>query len=144
MRAFFDTSALVPIFLADHVHHAGALRWLERARSGEVRGAVALHSAAETYKVLSRYPAARPLDEAGLTLSLRLLLDGPFEVLEPVTSDYRGVIEDLIARGIPGGAVYDALLVRAARKYRADVLLTNNVRDFRRLAPDLAGRIRAP
>jgi hypothetical protein len=49
-----------------------------------------------------------------------------------------------VGRGLGGGKVYDALLIECARISRADRIYTFNLRDFRRLAPDLTDRISAP
>jgi predicted nucleic acid-binding protein len=46
--------------------------------------------------------------------------------------------------GLPGGQVYDALLLACARKSGADAIYTWNLKHFRQLAPDLAKRIRTP
>ena len=45
---------------------------------------------------------------------------------------------------VPGGQIYDALLLDCARKFEADRIYTLNLRHFRRLAPDLAPRVVAP
>lgn len=144
MKVFFDTSALVPLFVVPHVHHERALPWFDRVVAGEVKGVLALHSVAEAYRTLSSYPSRPQVERAVLRDTVRRLLDGPFEVIEPDADDYRAAITDLADRGIRGSVVYDALLIQAARKSGADVLLTFNDRDFRRLAPDLADRIRTP
>jgi len=59
-------------------------------------------------------------------------------------SEYLNAIRDLADRSQTGGRVYDALLLACARKVRAETIYTLNLKHFRQLAPDLAGRIRAP
>ncbi len=144
VKAFFDTSAVVPLFVESHVHRGRAAPWFERVRTGEVRGILPLHSAAEAYRTLSTYPVVPRIEVPVLRAALHLLLDGPFEVVTPEADDYRAVITFLADREIRGRVVYDALLIQAARKSGADVILTFNDRDFRRVAPDLADRIRTP
>lgn len=46
--------------------------------------------------------------------------------------------------GISGGAVYDALIVKTARKSEVDRILTFNVDDFKRIWPEGEKRIAAP
>jgi predicted nucleic acid-binding protein len=43
-----------------------------------------------------------------------------------------------------GGGVYDAILGRCALKARAEVIYTWNEKHFRRLGPEIAGRVAAP
>lgn len=57
---------------------------------------------------------------------------------------YAGAMDACVGRGLGGGKVYDALLIECARISRADRIYTFNLRDFRRLAPDLTDRISAP
>ena len=45
---------------------------------------------------------------------------------------------------LPGGIIYDALLLTCARKVGADRIYTWNVRHFQMVAPDLADRIVTP
>lgn len=46
--------------------------------------------------------------------------------------------------GITGGVAYDALILEAADKGKADKVLTLNEADFKRVAPHLADRIASP
>ena len=48
-------------------------------------------------------------------------------------ADYAGTIKQLADSGFTDGVVYDALIVRAARKSAVDRLVTLNLADFRRL-----------
>ena len=57
---------------------------------------------------------------------------------------YERAIEICAARGLGGGKIYDALLLECARESKSDRIYTFNLRDFRKLAPDLADRIAAP
>jgi predicted nucleic acid-binding protein len=47
-------------------------------------------------------------------------------------------------KGLSGGKVYDALLLRRAEKCGAERIYTWNLSHFRRIAPDLADRGRTP
>jgi hypothetical protein len=38
---------------------------------------------------------------------------------------------------VAGGAVYDALIAEVGRAARVEAIITFNLRDFRRVAPDL-------
>ena len=58
--------------------------------------------------------------------------------------EYLATIHRAADAGLPGGMIYDALLLACARKCAADVIFTFNIKHFIRVAPDLADRIQAP
>ena len=54
MKGFFDTSALVPVFYGDHVHHKPSLnRFIQ---FDKITGCCAAHSLVEVYSTLTRMP----------------------------------------------------------------------------------------
>ena len=141
MKLFLDTSVLVAAFWGDHPNHAASLRMLVSATPEEA--CCAAHSLVELYAVMTRLPV-RPMvppdqallfvQEAIVRLST-IALDG---------GEYATALEDAARRGIAGGRMYDALLLHCARKAGAERILTWNVSDFRRIAPDLTDRIISP
>lgn len=141
MRAFFDTSVLLAALHGDHEHHTGSLdSFLEYSRRDAVAGA---HSLAELYATLTAFPGRRRVapDQA------LLLLEGLRQRLTWIAlseDEYWKTINETAERGIVGGAVYDALLARCALKARAEVIFTLNARDFERLGPEIAKRLRTP
>lgn len=54
MKAFFDTSVLVPTFLGDHEHHEPSLAVF--LRFGKHQACCAAHSLGEVYATLTRLP----------------------------------------------------------------------------------------
>lgn len=58
--------------------------------------------------------------------------------------EYLATVARLSEAGMAGGAVYDALLARAAEKAEATRLLTLNARDFRRVWPPIADIVDLP
>ena len=67
--------------------------------------------------------------------------------LTPVTleeTEYFAAIEKAGERGFTSGRIYDALLLGCAAKAKAQTIYTWNVKHFRDLAPELAGRIHTP
>jgi predicted nucleic acid-binding protein len=81
-----------------------------------------------------------PANAATIFGALRSRLS--FVLLAP--EEYLQTIDSLVALGIPGSQVYDALLVACARKIGAERIYTWNLKDFHAVAPDLAGRIVEP
>jgi predicted nucleic acid-binding protein len=142
-RALTDSSYLVALIDADHPKHQRVLRWQRRILRGEWQGVLAAHALAETYSVLTRIPHTPPISPEIAWQAIASNL-AHFEVIALTAEEYRGVRSDLAARGIGGGLTYDALIAAVARKAGVDLLLTLNPEHFRRVAPDLAERIREP
>jgi predicted nucleic acid-binding protein len=72
------------------------------------------------------------------------------ENVEPATivmlsaEDYRLTLQRMAELGVSGGAIYDALIARAAHNAKAERLLTFNPDDFKRVWPEGAARVSAP
>ncbi|HUU13824.1 MAG TPA: PIN domain-containing protein [Terriglobia bacterium] len=141
MKAFFDTSVLVAVFHADHERHAPSLNaFLKFSRREAAAGT---HSLAEVFSTLTALPGKHRVAPEQAMLFLQTMR----ERLTLVTlseDDYYDAIDAASARAIAGGAIYDALLARCAVKIKAETLYTWNVRDFKRLGPEIAERVRTP
>lgn len=141
MKAFLDTSVLVATFYADHEHHPSSIDlFLRFAKKDACCGA---HSLAEVYATLTGMPGKFRVsgDEALLFLNdirerLTLVaLDGP---------EYLQVVEVCASGGLASGAIYDAVLGHCALKAKAEVIYTWNPKDFLRLSPAIAARVKNP
>lgn len=141
MKAFLDTSVLVPTFYGEHEHHEPSFALL--LRLNKKSGCTAFHCLAEVYSVLTGMPGknrASP-DEAMLFLAdvrerLTLVaLDG---------EEYTRVLEDAAAAGITGGGIYDAIIGGCAMKVKAEAIYTWNLKHFVRLGADIASRAKTP
>lgn len=141
MITFFDSSVLIATCQQANVHHAPSLNAF--AASGEGNAACGVHSLAEVYSVLTGMSgAARVPPDLAL-----LFLDQVRERCRLVAlnaQQYAETIASAARNRCTGGAIYDALLLACARKSKADQILTWNLRDFQRIAPDLADRMRTP
>lgn len=141
MKAFFDTSVLIPVFFEDHVHHEASFMVFSKA--SRKNSYCSAHTLAELFSSLTRMPGryrTRP-DEA------LLFLEATLKQLTPLALDadeYWSVLQQCGESNIAGGTVYDALIARCALKANARVLYTWNVEHFRRLGPDVAAIVRTP
>lgn len=101
-----DSSVAVPLLVETHDDNAIVSVWA-RGRLLAFPG----HSLAETYSVLTRLPESARLAPAD---AVRLLDDGfaPPLLIRPKTA--KDLPSLLAARGVSGGAVYDALVGLAA------------------------------
>ncbi len=143
MKVLIDTSVLVSAILPDHVHHAYSLPWLERAKAGALDVVVSGHSLAELYSVLTRLPRT-PRISAGDALLLIQHNLSSHTVVTLTAGDYMKLIEDLARISITGGAVYDAVIAKAAEVTDVDFLLTLNIGHFQRVWPSGASRVVSP
>ena len=115
----FDTSAAVAFVLRSHTAHSA----VRRHASGR-DAALTTHSLAETYSVLTRLPG----DARVAPLDAVRLLEANFSAPLTIPPDEFGALPQVLAaRGIAGGAVYDALVGLAARA-GAVPLLTRDAR----------------
>jgi predicted nucleic acid-binding protein len=141
MTAFLDTSVLVAAFWADHPHHAESLALLAGAAKSDV--CCGAHSMAEVYAVMTRLPTRPVVPPEHAMLFVR-------EIRERLTivaideAAYYATLASAAQKGIAGARIYDALLLHCARTSGAERIYTLNLSDFRRIAPDLADRMRAP
>jgi predicted nucleic acid-binding protein len=58
--------------------------------------------------------------------------------------EYFATIQAASAAGIAGGSIYDAILGHCALKSGARSVYTWNLKDFKRLGPEIARRARTP
>lgn len=67
-----------------------------------------------------------------------------FTVVSLDEQEYFHTVESAADSGLRGGAINDAILGRCALKAKAQVIFTWNVKDFIRLGPEIARRVKAP
>ncbi|HRZ52856.1 MAG TPA: PIN domain-containing protein [Candidatus Contendobacter sp.] len=129
----FDTSVLVPCCIATHAHRARAWAIVaESAKSGMDR-CISLHSLAETFAVLSALPINPRIsaDQAIFLIEKEILQN--FLTVPLSVGDYRQAMSDVARAGRSGGAIYDALILQAARNVGASKLYTFNDKHFQSL-----------
>jgi predicted nucleic acid-binding protein len=144
MKVLLDTSVLVAALVEAHTAHLRAFMWLSKARRKEYDLIIASHTLAELYAVLTSLPVSPRIAPA---TARRLISDSVLpwaKVISLSASEYEAAIKELAELGIPGGAIYDALIARAAGKGGAQKLVTLNTEDFKRVAPQMADRIAEP
>jgi predicted nucleic acid-binding protein len=141
MKAFFDTSVLVPVFYGDHVHHQASLRrFIEFDPSTGCCGA---HSLAEIYSTLTRMPGKHRISGE----QAMLFIDGVRERLSLVRLDgeeYAKALSVSASLGFVGGGIYDALLAHCAVKAEAEMIYSWNARQYTQCGPDVIRRLQTP
>ncbi|MFY9674501.1 MAG: PIN domain-containing protein [Terriglobales bacterium] len=141
MKAFFDTSALVPVFYGDHIHHRASLeRYIQFDKSTGCCGA---HSLAELYSSITRMPGKHRISGEQAMLFIQSIRER-LSVISLTANEYAEALETSAALGIVGGGIYDAMLAHCALKARAEVIYTWNARHYALCGQDVAARLRVP
>lgn len=144
MKVYFDTPLLVAAYIARHPHHAQSVRALEEVSAGAIQGVINAHGLAESFSVLTRAPYLPPIRPHDAWLYLANDILQVFDLVSLTTIEYREVVERCSQNGWPGGRVYDALHVQAARKSNCDRIYTFNLKHFHQVAPDIRDIIVSP
>ena len=127
-----DTSAAVPLVLADHVAHAATTA----ALAGRALG-LAGHAAFETWSVLTRLPGPRRLSPAVAGRLLTTEFPHTRQLGAPCAA---GLLEALSSLRLSGGSVYDALIAAVAVEH--DLELVSRDRRAERTYTRLGVRLR--
>jgi len=141
MKAFFDTSVLVPVFYGDHIHHRASLeRFIQFDKSTGCCGA---HSLVEVYSTITRMPGKHRVSGE----QAMLFIQNVRERLSVVTlsgNEYDDALAAAAALGIVGGGVYDAMLAHCAFKAKAETIYSWNSRHYALCGADIVRRLRTP
>lgn len=132
MTILCDSSVFIAAIQEEHVHHQPSVELLQKVSAGKIKAAVATHSLAESYSVLTAMMPAYPPKDILETLKKNVI--GQVAVIPLSVADYWAVLEQLSGRGLKSGIVYDALIFRAAVKSKADRVVTWNERHFTKLS----------
>ncbi len=141
MKAFLDTSVLVATFYGDHEHHEPSIDLF--LRYGKRDACCGAHSLAEVYSSLTGMPGTDRVgaDEAMLFLSN---IRERMSIVTLTDKEYFKAVEASAAAGVTGGGIYDALLGHCALKAEAEAIYAWNLKHFKRLGPEIAGRVATP
>jgi predicted nucleic acid-binding protein len=135
MKVFLDTSVLIAAVIQKHAAHERAFAVLERVQEGEDEGFVSAHSLAEVYANLTKLPPPFRHSPEQALLSVEENVLNCFKISSLTGSDYSALIRETTLAGIQGGAIYDAVLLKSARKAEVDQIYTLNLRHFAAVAP---------
>ena len=141
MKGFFDTSVLVPLFYRDHVHHGPSQELF--IQFNQSTGCCGAHSLAEVYATLTRMPGKRRISGEQAMLFIGNIRER-LSMVALSGEEYADALEASAARGILGGAIYDAMLAHCALKSQAQAIYTWNTRHYALCGREIAGRLRTP
>ena len=130
-----NTSCIVPLLSAGHAQHTPTLAGYTARRRRAEQPVIPVQVLLESYAVLTRSPAPLFISPEQ---ARRMLVENFSEIAEfPGLSPHQcwAELDELAARSLGGGLVYDAIIADCCLQAGAQVLLTWNVRDFLRVAP---------
>lgn len=141
MKAFLDTSVLVPVFYGEHVHHQASLDLF--VKLDKSRGCCGAHSLAEVYSTLTRMPGKHRISGEQAMLFIGSVRER-LSVIALDGDEYADALETSSARGIVGGSIYDALLAHCAIKAQAQTIYSWNGRHYALCGNEVTRRLRTP
>jgi predicted nucleic acid-binding protein len=134
MRKFyFDTSVLLPVLIQEHENHETCKKLLQDALRDGSALTSATHAYAELYRHLTKNRAPYNLLPEEAKLAVVDNLGKLLEIVAMDKADYEKAIARCVKLGLTGAVIYDALHLEAALKAGAEILYSDNLRDFTRL-----------
>ena len=141
MKAFFDTSALVPVFYGDHEHHVASHSLFLQCTKDE--GCCGAHTLAEIYSTLTRMPGKYRVTGDQAMLFVGSVLER-LSIIALSAEEYTRALDVWSQAGVTGGTIYDALLASCALKADAETIYSWNLRHYRGLGPAVESRLSQP
>ena len=141
MKAFFDTSVLVPVFYGDHVHHRASIELFIQYEKSE--GCCGAHGLVEVYSTLTRLPGRHRISGEQAMLFVGSIRER-LSVIALTSQEYADALEASAARGIVGGSIYDSILADCAIKSKAETIYTWNEKHYAQCGPNVTARLRTP
>lgn len=134
MISYFDTSVLLPALIEKHELHEVAKALLQKALKAGPVGTTTLHAYAELYNNLTRPTKHKIHLEPSLAADVIIERIGKrLNIIELTKEDYEAAVKRCARLNLVSGIIYDALHLQAALKAGAEILYTDNLRDFTRL-----------
>ncbi|MBV9084115.1 MAG: PIN domain-containing protein [Acidobacteriaceae bacterium] len=141
MKAFFDTSVLVPVFYGDHIHHRASMELFIQFDTAS--GCCGAHSLVEVFSTLTRMPGRHRISGEQAMLFIGTVRER-LSLIALDGDEYVNALDRSAARGIVGGGIYDAMLAHCALKADAEAIYTWNYRQYAQCGPEVAQRLRIP
>ncbi len=107
-------------------------------------GLISQHVLLEIYSAGSMMPVKPRVSGLHMVELVRRSILPYFQLVALSATDISKVLQSASDLGLMGGSMYDLYHIHHALKGKADVILTNNLRDFRHLAAGLKIRVEAP
>ena len=137
MISYFDTSVLLPALIETHELHEASKEILYKALKAGPVGTTTMHAYAELYNNLTRPTKHKIHLKPSLAADVIINKIGEqLTIIELTKEDYENAVRRCARLNLVSGVIYDALHLEAALKAEAEILYTDNLRDFTRLVTE--------
>lgn len=131
LSAFFDTTVLLAGLIDFGPGAKPAQEILDRIATQRIRNPqTAWHCCLEFYSVSTRLPEEFRLSPADALLLIEQELVARFRIEQLPPKSWRGFLQHAAADGVAGGRIYDAHIAEIAHASAAEMVVTDNRRDF--------------
>ena len=144
MTIYFDKSVLLPALVETHPHHDRCFQHFEKILSKKSTGLISQHVLLEIYSAGTMMPVKPRVSGSHMVELVRRSIIPYFQLVTLSATDISKVLQSAADLGVTGGNLYDLYHIHHALKGKADVILTNNLRDFRHLAAGMKIRVEVP
>jgi len=141
VKAFFDSSVLVPVFYGDHEHHDRSIAAFKK--HPKAQASCGAHTLAEVYSALTRMPGRHRISAEQAILFVENLRER-LTVISLDAEEYWQGLKKYADLGVVGGTIYDAMLGHCALKVKAETIYSWNTKHYEQLGPDIAKRLQTP
>ena len=141
MKAFLDTSILVPVFYGDHAHHVASLDLFTKFPKKDV--CCGAHSLVEVYSTLTRMPGKHRISSEQGMLFITDIRER-VTVVSLSADEYGEMLQRYSSLGIIGGMIYDAVLATCALKAKVETLFTWNIRHYGQFGTEVSRILKTP
>jgi len=141
VKAFFDSSVLVPVFYGDHERHERSIVVFKKY--GKAQASCGAHTLAEVYSALTRMPGRHRISAEQAILFIETLRER-LAVVSLDAEEYWHGLKKYADLGIVGSTIYDAMLGYCALKSKAETIYSWNLRHYQQLGPEVVKRLQTP
>jgi predicted nucleic acid-binding protein len=134
MNILYDSSSLLALYVENHPHNDQVVQTYSRQKATDNSFYMSIHSIAELYSNLTRGKQYFDYSAEKADQLINKIVDTFFSVVSLNEEDYLAAFSELKEKDLTNGIVYDGIISQAAHKIEADILVTINEKDFKRLA----------
>lgn len=143
MKAFFDTSVLIPAMVDQLSNHERCFPTFREYAGNGSDGYCSTHVLAECYSVMTALPLRRRISPSDARQLIRTTVAERLTVVSLGSDDYLEAVDRVSEKGLVSGIIYDALHLIAAERAGCERVYTYNIDHFRQLG-DGAIAVTAP
>ncbi len=135
MKVIVDSNVFISASVKNHPKHERISLWLANARQKKTQLYTSAHSLLEVYSVLTRAPFKPPFSPKIASDVIEKNIVSHFKIIDLSANESLEIIQNMVAKNLRGGIIYDAVLVKCAQKLKIQNIATLNPKHFTKLVP---------